>query len=31
MGVVDMGMIGSRAAPKWLVRKIGGLMGRKAL
>lgn len=26
-----LGMIGSRAAPKWLVRKIGGLMGRKAL
>lgn len=26
-----LGMIGSRAAPKWLVRKLGGLLGRNAM
>ncbi len=27
----QLGMLGSRAAPKWLVRKLGGLLGRNAL
>jgi short-subunit dehydrogenase len=31
-GVVNqLGMLGSRATPKWLVRKLGGLIGRNAL
>ena len=31
-GVVNQALvIGSRTAPKWLVRKLGGLLGRKAL
>jgi hypothetical protein len=31
-GVVNQAaMIASRGTPKWLVRRIGGLLGRKAL
>ena len=31
-GVVNQALvIGPRTAPKWLVRKLGGLLGRKAL
>ncbi len=31
-GAVNQALvIGSRSAPKWLVRKVGGLLGRKAL
>lgn len=29
--VYQLGVLASRSAPKWLVRKMGGLMGRRAL
>jgi uncharacterized protein len=29
--VYQLGALASRSAPKWLVRKMGGLMGRKAM
>jgi uncharacterized protein len=29
--VNQMGTLASRSAPKWLVRKVGGLLGRKAM
>ncbi|MBS7807818.1 SDR family oxidoreductase [Variovorax sp. PCZ-1] len=29
--VYKVGVLASRSAPKWLVRKVGGLMGRKAM
>jgi uncharacterized protein len=29
--VNQIGMLASRSAPKWLVRKVGGLLGRKAM
>jgi short-subunit dehydrogenase len=29
--VYKVGVLASRSAPKWLVRKVGGLMGRKAI